>query len=257
MSRILFLIYAGFNYLTFLVAFSYAIGFVTNLLVPKAIDGVPQVPLSAAIINNLTLLAIFAVQHSVMARPKFKQWWTRIIPAPIERSTYVLFSNLALILLMWKWEPMGGVIWSVSSPLVSGLLTALSLLGFAILIASTFMVDHWDLFGLRQVWAYFTGKTYTPPKFKTAYLYKYVRHPLYLGFVIGFWAAPTMTVTHLIFTVMCTGYILVGIYLEEKDLTSYFGDTYRNYKKRIPMLIPIPGRKASVRTMKPPHDQAA
>lgn len=243
MSRLFFLTYGVISYLIFFVTFMYTIGFATNLFVPKSIDGDPQLPLMNALITNLVLLGIFAIQHSVMARKGFKRWWTRIIPDPIERSTYVLFSSLALILLFWKWKPMGGVVWSISSPFLSGLMTAMSLLGFTLVLISSFMVNHFDLFGLRQVWLYFQKKPYTPLKFTTAYLYQYVRHPLYLGFIIGAWMTPVMTITHLVFAIMITGYILVGIYLEEKDLVGFHGTNYINYKKRIPMLIPKFGKK--------------
>lgn len=256
MSRLFFLIYGGISYLTFLASFTYFIGFVTNLFVPKAISGEPELPLTHALINNLALLGIFAIQHSGMARQGFKKWWTKIVPEPIERSTYVLFSSLLLILLMWKWQPMGGMVWTVSSPFISGLLVAISLLGFTLILASSFMVNHFDLFGLRQVWLYFRNKPYTYLKFTTAYLYKYVRHPLYLGFVIASWATPVMTTTHLIFATIITAYTLVGIYLEEKDLVSYHGKVYTNYQKEIPMLIPgFSNKQAPQKTPVPVKDQ--
>lgn len=239
MSRFFFLVYGTLSYLFAFVSLLYAIGFVSNLGVPKAIDGPATAPFTTALITNLVLLAIFAIQHSVMARQGFKRWWTKYVPEPIERSTYVLLSTVALDLLMWKWEPMGGLIWSVSSPILSGMLTAICLLGFAIVLGSTFLVNHLDLFGVRQVIMYFRKQPYTPVKFTGNTLYKYVRHPLYLGFLIGFWAAPIMTFTHLVFAIMVTGYIFVGIYLEEKDLTSFFGETYLNYKRNIPMIIPF------------------
>lgn len=258
MSRLFFLLYGGLAYLIFLVTFMYIIGFTTNLLVPKAIDGNTEIPLITALINNLILLGIFAIQHSVMARQGFKRWWTKIIPDPIERSTYVLFSSLALILLIWKWQPMGGMIWAVSSPLLSGLCTAISLLGFTLVLASSFMVNHFDLFGLRQVWMYFRKEPYQPLKFTTAYLYKYVRHPLYLGFIIGSWVTPVMTSTHFVFAIMITGYILIGIHLEEKDLVNFYGKHYLNYKKHIPMLFPKFRKKQPSReTIVPVSDQAA
>lgn len=243
MSRLFFLIYSGISYLAFLATFLYFIGFVTNLLVPKGIDGIPELPLMNALISNLILLGVFAIQHSGMARRGFKAWWTKIIPEPIERSTYVLISSLTLALVMWKWQPMGGVVWSVSSPILSGVLVAASLLGFALILATSFMINHFDFFGLRQAWLYFRKQPYTSMTFTTRYLYQYIRHPLYLGFLIGGWAAPVMTVTHLVFAIAITGYILMGIYLEEKDLVNYFGKAYQDYQKRIPMLIPKPGRK--------------
>ena len=238
MSRIFFLIYGGISYLTFFATFMYFVGFVTNQYVPKSIDGYPELPFMTALLNNLALVGIFALQHSVMARPGFKKWWIEVVPEPIERSTYVLFSNLALMLLFWKWQPMGGVVWSVGSPFISGLLVAISLLGFSLILVSSFMINHFDFFGLRQVWLYFRNKPYKPLQFTTAYLYQHVRHPLYLGFIIGSWAAPVMTLTHLIFATIITAYVLLGIYLEEKDLVARHGKTYVDYKKRIPMLIP-------------------
>ncbi|PHN07941.1 methanethiol S-methyltransferase [Flavilitoribacter nigricans] len=238
MSRFFFLIYGGIAYLLFLATFLYTVGFTTNLFVPKTISGHPELPWINALLNNLVLLGIFAIQHSVMARKGFKKWWTQVIPDPIERSTYVLFSSLVLILLIWKWQPMGGVIWSLSSPFLSGLLVAVSLLGYTLILASSFMIDHFDFVGLRQVWRYFRNQSYEPLKFTTAYLYKYVRHPLYLGFIIGAWATPVMTTTHLTFAVIITAYTLVGIYFEEKDLVNFHGKVYSNYQSRIPKLIP-------------------
>lgn len=238
MSRIFFLIYSGLAYLLFYVTFIYTIGFVNNLAVFKTIDGVPQVDLVPALGTNFALIGIFALQHSLMARQTFKRWWITIIPEPIERSTYILFSNLVLILLIWKWEPIGGNVWTISSPFISGILVAVSLLGFALVIASTFMINHFDFFGLRQTWKYFRNQPYEPVHFSQSYLYRYVRYPLYLGFGIGFWATPVMTLTHLILAVLITGYILAGIYLEEKDMVDFHGKSYVHYKKHIPMLIP-------------------
>ena len=243
MKRTLFLIYGAIAYLFFFGTILYAIGFVGNFLVPKTIDGIPEVSLLQALLTNAALLTLFAVQHSVMARPAFKRWWTKIVPVTIERSTFVLISSLCLILLFWKWEPMGGVVWAVEDGFLKGVLYALSGLGWAILFASSFLINHFDLFGLRQVWLNFRKKPYTQLPFNLPLFYKYVRHPLYLGFIIAFWAAPTMTVTHLVFAIACTGYILTGIQFEERDLISHFGDRYRSYKANVPMLIPFLSKK--------------
>lgn len=239
MKRTLFLIYGIIAYLTFLITILYAIGFVGNLLVPKTIDGIPEVGLLKALLINAGLLTLFAVQHSVMARPAFKKWWTKMIPVEIERSTYVLFSNILLLFLFWKWEPLGGVVWSIEDGLLTGILYALFGLGWTIVLVSTFLINHFDLFGLRQVWLNFRKKPYTSLSFGLPLFYKHVRHPLYFGFLVAFWATPTMTVTHLIFAVACTGYIIVGALLEERDLVSHFGDKYRAYKANVPMLIPF------------------
>jgi protein-S-isoprenylcysteine O-methyltransferase Ste14 len=238
MKRTLFLLYGVVSYFIFFGTILYAIGFVGNLIVPKTIDGIPEVGLLQALLINAGLLTLFAVQHSVMARPAFKKWWTKMIPTEIERSTYVLFSSLCLLLLFWKWEPLGGIVWTVEDGLLTGILYALFGLGWTLLFASSFLINHFDLFGLRQVWLNFRKKPYTAIPFNLPLFYKYVRHPLYLGFVIAFWSTPTMTVTHLIFSIACTGYILAGIQFEERDLISHFGDKYRAYKESVPMLIP-------------------
>ena len=239
MKRTLFLIYGVISYLSFLFTILYSIGFVGNLIVPKTIDGLPEVSLLQALLINGGLLTLFAVQHSVMARPAFKKWWTKMIPTEIERSTYVLLSSICLLVLYWKWEPLGGVVWSIEDGLLTGILYALFALGWAIVFASSFLINHFDLFGLRQVWLNFTKKPYTSLSFRLPLFYKYVRHPLYFGFLVAFWATPTMTVTHLIFAIACTGYIVVGALLEERDLIAHFGDKYRSYKARVPMLIPF------------------
>ena len=239
MKKLIFLVYGVIAYCVFFLTYCYAIGFVTSLLVPKHIDSDPQSPLANALIVNAALLALFAVQHSVMARPGFKRWWTRVIPVPIERSTYVLLASLCLIILFRFWQPVGGIIWQVESETLRVLLTSLSLLGFTIVLVSTFLINHFDLFGLRQVWFYFTGREYQPLQFRTPVFYKYVRHPLYLGFMIAFWAAPTMTAAHLLFALMTTGYMLVAIQLEERDLIRHFGERYKEYRRTAPMLIPF------------------
>lgn len=238
MKRLLVLLYGVVAYCVFFGTFLYMIGFVGNLFVPKSIDGELQLPLMEAILINAGLLSLFAVQHSVMARPAFKRWWTRFVPESMERSTFVLLASLCLLALAYFWQPMGGVVWAVENGTLAATLTGISLLGWGIVLVATFMINHFDLFGLRQVWLYFQGKKYEHIPFRLPLFYKYVRHPLYLGFIIAFWAAPVMTFTHLFFAVMTTGYILVAIQLEEGDLVTLYGDKYRNYKKWAPMLIP-------------------
>lgn len=242
MQRFLVLAYGLASYLIFFVTFLYAIGFVGNLFVPKAIDSVPQVPLLQALLVNTLLLGIFAVQHSLMARPFFKRWITRFIPASIERSTYVLASSAALILLFIFWEPMGGVIWSVESGPGRNLLQLLFVMGWLIVLYSTFLINHFDLFGLRQVWLNLRNRPYTQLPFGDPMLYRIIRHPLYLGFILGFWATPVMTVAHLVFAVATTGYILIAIQLEERDLIAAHPE-YRAYRSRVPMLIPFSGHR--------------
>lgn len=239
MKKALFLIYGVVAYIIFLATFLYAIGFVSSLLVPKHIDSIPDTPLSNALLINAALLTLFALQHSVMARPAFKKWWTRIVPEPIERSTYVLFASICLIVLFYYWQPLGGVIWDVESPVLRLALQTLSMAGFSIVLVSTFLINHFDLFGLRQVWLYAMGKHYETLPFRTPLFYKYVRHPLYLGFLIAFWSTPTMTVAHLFFAIMTTGYIMTAIQLEENDLVKAFGKRYREYKQSAPMIIPF------------------
>jgi protein-S-isoprenylcysteine O-methyltransferase Ste14 len=189
------------------------------------------------------MLILFALQHSIMARPVFKKWWTTIIPEPIERSTYVLLSSICLILLFMYWQPMGGVVWSVESTVGYWILNSISLIGFGIVLISTFLINHFDLFGLRQVWLFFTGSNYEHLPFKTPFFYQYVRHPLYLGWMIAFWAAPVMTIAHFIFAAICTGYMLTAIRFEERDLIQVFGEKYIRYKQAAPMLIPFIRRK--------------
>lgn len=239
MKKLIFLLYGVVAYAVFFATFCYAVGFVSALVVPKHIDSVPEIPLKYALLVDAALLSLFALQHSIMARPAFKRWWTRIVPEPIERSTYVLFASLCLLLLFWFWQPLGGVVWNVTVPGLRIALQALCLFGFGIVLVSTFLINHFDLFGLRQVWFYVRGKEYEALPFRTPVFYQYVRHPIYLGFTIAFWATPTMTVAHLFFAVMTTGYMLTAIQFEERDLIRTFGEKYREYKRTRPMLIPF------------------
>lgn len=243
MKKIMFLLYGIISYLAFFGTILYAIGFVGNFVVPKTIDGTPQVPLASAILINASLLLLFALQHSIMARPAFKSWWTKFIPAELERSSYVLLASLCLVLMMWQWQPVGGIIWSVENTAAKTILLIAYLTGWAIVFISTFLINHFDLFGLRQVWLYFTGKPYTPLPFRLPGFYRLVRHPLYLGFLVAFWATPVMTIAHLLFALLTTGYILTAIQFEERDLITHFGEKYKAYKRWAPMLIPFSKRK--------------
>jgi len=239
MARIVTFVYGLVAYLFFLVTFLYAIGFVTGIVVPKTIDGGTIVPLAEALIVNLALLSLFAVQHSVMARPGFKRWWTTVIPHSAERPTYVLLATTALALLLWQWRPMPEIVWRATDPTIAAALIGLSLLGWLIVLLSTFMISHFELFGLYQVIMNLLERKIPSAQFKTPYLYKFVRHPIYLGFIIAFWATPAMTVGHLLFAAVTTAYIFVGIFLEERDLIETFGDEYRRYRARVSMLIPF------------------
>ncbi len=237
-SRFVALLYGLVAYVAFFGTILYAIGFVTAGLVPKTIDTGPATPEAEAVIVDLLLMSLFAVQHSVMARPQFKQWWTRFVPQSIERSTYVLVSSLALLLLFWQWRPMPAAAWQIGNPQIAMAVTGLSLLGWVIVFTSTFLINHFDLFGLRQVASNLVGSSMPEARFRTPLYYKFVRHPIYLGFIIAFWAAATMTVGHLLFAAVTTAYIFVGILLEERDLIAFFGDDYRRSKERVSMLVP-------------------
>jgi methanethiol S-methyltransferase len=238
MSRFIAFIYGLGSYILAAVTLLYAIGFVSGLVVPKAIDTGITVPIAEAIIVNLFLMSVFAVQHSVMARKPFKQWWTQFVPESIERSTYVLFSSLALILLFWQWRPIPAVVWHIDNPQIAAAVIGLSLAGWLIVLTSTFLINHFELFGLEQVSNNLASQPMQLPSFRTPLYYRFVRHPLYLGFIIAFWATPTMTAGHLLFATVTTAYILVAIALEERDLIALFGDDYRRYKERVPMLVP-------------------
>ena len=240
MAQILTLVYGFVAYVVFLVAFLYAIGFVGNIAVPKSIDSGTTAPLAETLIVDVLLLSLFAIQHSVMARPAFKRWWTRMVPKQLERSTYVLLASVILLLLFWQWRPIPGVVWDAGSTMLGTLLLGLSGVGWLIVLLSTFMINHFELFGLRQVTMYFQRRPEPPMPFVTRGLYKIVRHPIMLGFLVAFWATPTMTLGHLMFAVITTAYILVALQLEEHDLLEAYGPTYERYRRDTSMLIPLP-----------------
>lgn len=239
MARLLAVAYGVIAYLIFFVTFLYAVGFVSNWALPKTIDSGTEGALVPSLAIDLALLGIFAIQHSLMARPFFKRWWTRFVPAPVERSTYVLFASLALVLLYWQWRPLTTQIWTAEGILADAL-TAVMLLGWMVVLASTFLISHFELFGLAQVWRNFREQPTPAPSMMTPFFYGFVRHPIYLGFIIAFWAAPAMTLGHLVFAIMTTVYMLVAIQFEEHDLIEVFGERYIVYRQQVSMILPMP-----------------
>jgi methanethiol S-methyltransferase len=237
-GRLIAFLYGLAAYVAFFATILYAIGFVSGLVVPKTIDTGTEVPLAEALLVNLLLMSVFAIQHSVMARRQFKQWWTQFVPKSVERSTYVLLSSLALALLFWQWRPIPTAIWQIDNPQLAMVVTGISHFGWLLVFSSTFLINHFELFGLHQVANNLTGRQMPAMRFRTPWFYKIVRHPLYLGFIIAFWVAPTMTAGHLLFAAVTTTYIIAAIQLEERDLVDTFGDDYRRYKNRVPMLLP-------------------
>lgn len=237
--RILFLLYGVVAYALFLVAIVYGIGFVGNIWVPKGIDDGAQSSLLSAIVVNGSLLLLFAVQHNIMARPWFKEWWTRMVPRPIERSTFVALASLILLLLYWQWRPMPGTVWQVDNRIVAGVLWAVYFLGWGVVFFSSFVIDHFELFGLKQVWMHFLGREPATAAFSERSIYRWVRHPLMLGFILAFWSAATMSQGRLFFSVVTTAWILIAIRIEERDLATYLGSPYSDYRRRTPMLLPL------------------
>jgi methanethiol S-methyltransferase len=249
MPRLVAMIYGLISYAFFAVSFLYTVGFVGGFAVPKTINSGAIAPLSQALLNDFGLLSLFAIQHSVMARQSFKAWWTQYVPASIERSTYVLFASLTLDLLFWQWQAIPAVIWRIDQPQIAIAISGVSLGGWLIVLTSTFLISHFELFGVHQVMNNLSGKALPAPRFRTPFLYNFVRHPIYLGFLIAFWATPNMTGGHLLFAVVITAYVMVGIMLEERDLTATFGDDYRHYRDRVSMLLPWRSGFPKARTM--------
>jgi methanethiol S-methyltransferase len=237
-TRVLYFVYGCFAYLLFLATFLYAIAFIGGFGVPAVLDGTVTTPFPTALAVDTVLLGVFAVQHSVMARRWFKRWWTQVVPWAIERSTYVLFASLALDLLFWQWRPLGATVWTIDHPMARAVVWAIFGYGWLQVLVMTFYINHFDLFGLRQVWLYLTGRQCTRVGFVTPAPYRFVRHPLYLGFILAFWAAPTMTAAHLVFAVATTAYIVLAIQFEERDLVREHGAAYQEYRRRVPMLLP-------------------
>jgi methanethiol S-methyltransferase len=237
-ARVTAFLYGLVAYFAFFGTILYAIGFVMGLVVPKTIDSGTVSSTNQALLVNLLLMSLFAVQHSVMARRQFKEWWTQYVPKSVERSTYVLFASLTLMLLFWQWCPMPAIVWQIDEPGIAMTVATVSLVGWVMVFTSTFLINHFELFGLHQVASNLAGREMPAPRFRTPLYYKFVRHPIYLGFIIAFWAAPTMSVGHLLFAAVTTAYIFVGILLEERDLVDLFGDDYRRYKDRVSMLLP-------------------
>ena len=245
MKRLLIFIYGIASYALSVVTLLYTAGFLGNFLVPKSIDTAPEVSPGTALLTDLALLTLFGLQHSVMARPSFKRWWTRVVPESAERSTYMLFSSAAMIVLFALWEPIGGVVWNATAPAIQAVLYCAFALGWVLLLLSTFLINHFDLFGLRQVWLQLVGKRYEPLPFKVTALYRHVRHPIYVGWLLIFWAAPTMTLAHLVCAIGTTVYILIAIYFEERNLVDAHPE-YAEYRRRVPMLVPSMKRQQGI-----------
>ena len=246
MKRLSVFMYGVFSYLAFFVTFLYLIAFIGNLVVPKTIDSGLTIGIPQSAIIDLGLLSLFAIQHTLMARPGFKRWWTTLVPEPIERSTYVLATSISLALLCWQWRPMKELIWNVDNATGKAILFAFFFFGWGLALLSSFVINHFDLFGLRQVWFYLRNQKYSTVEFQMKSLYKYIRHPLVLGIIVGSWVTPRMTMGHLLLAVTFTAYILVGIRFEEHDLVHFFGENYTNYRCRVPMLIPFTKKRKSL-----------